>query len=60
MGHTVWFDGSRWHVEGYIILGDKEQGYDVCEECDDDEFEDAEVLETFDDFESAMVWCFNS
>jgi len=54
------YDGE-WHVNGYIITGNKDDGYTVFEKPDDED-DDPETLygDEDTDFESAMVWCFNS
>lgn len=54
------YDG-RWYVNGYVITGNKDDGYTVFEEPANED-DDPETLygDKDTDFESAMVWCFNN
>ena len=52
-------DMGSWEINGYIITGDKEDGYYVYSENDDGEVAIDWVYEN-KDFESCLTWVYNS
>ena len=52
-------DMGSWEINGYIITGDKEDGYYVYPENDDGEVAIDWVYEN-KDFESCLTWVYNS
>ena len=52
-------DMGSWEINGYIITGDKEDGYYVYPENDDGETAIDWVYEN-KDFEKCLTWVYNS
>lgn len=52
---------DEWFVNGYVIKGNKESGYEIYADKKENEPNVIPAIKKFcEDFESAMVWCFNS
>ena len=51
---------TNWYANGYVIVGDKDTGYEIYDETVYEENVDPESIESYNDFESALTWIWNS
>ena len=56
----IWYDGSTCHIGEYAITGNYDDGYNVYQSDDLEEYDEAEVLFSDKSFEDCVVWCLNS
>lgn len=52
-------DGN-WYANGYVIVGYKEIGYEIYSEEDYAVGNPDEPIESYDDFENALTFVYNS
>lgn len=50
-------DFGNWYINGYVIEGDTEIGYEVYEDCGENR--DIPLYES-ESFEECLTWCYNS
>ena len=53
-------DMGNWYANGYVIVGDKDIGYRIYDEHVYDDNDDPEPITSYDDFEEALTWVYNS
>lgn len=52
-------DCGNWYAYDYVIVGDKDIGYEIYDAQGYDDNIDFEPIRSYDDFESALIWIIN-
>lgn len=53
-------DCGNWYAYGYVIVGDKDTGYEIYDAQAYDGNDDPRPIREYDSFESALMWIINS
>lgn len=51
---------GNWYAKEYVIVGDKDIGYEVYDINEYEENINPESIVSYDDFESCLTWIWNS